>query len=142
MKNIRIIGTLAVVVLFSVSSHVFAQKMHQARFHYDTTAVITISGEITSVETGTRGWGSAGGTHLVIKTNDGPLTVYAGPSNFFKDRISFAKGDMIEVTGARTNADGKPGIIAKEIRKGAVKVMLRKDDGTPLWAGQGRRGGR
>lgn len=144
MKNMRIIGTLAVIALFSVSAHVFAQKMHAARYYYNTTAVVSISGEITSVENVTRGWGSGAGTHLVIRTGDGPVTVYAGPASFLKDRISLVRGDTIRVTGARTDADGVSGIVAKEIRKGAVSVVLRNDDGTPLWTGQGqgRRHGR
>jgi hypothetical protein len=142
MKSIRIIGSLFVISLLLASAHIFAQGMHAARYHYDPSKVTTVSGVITSVESTTRGWGDNTGTHLVIKTNTESLTVYAGPSSFLQNKISFAKGDKIEVTGARINVDGKPGIVAKEIKKGSAVIVLRNNDGTPLWSGQGRRQGR
>jgi len=142
MKKIGFFGILAVAGIVAISTHLAAQRMHAARYYYNPASVIRVSGEITSVDFAASGWGHWYGTHLVIKTKDGSLTVYAGPSNFLKDKISLANGDTIEVNGARTDEGGKPGIIAREIVKGDKKVVLRHEDGSPLWAGQGRRGGR
>jgi len=142
MKSAKIIGVLGVLAIVLTGVYSYAQRMHYARYHYDTTKVVTVSGEVTSVDSVARAWGNNAGTHMVIQTDSGSLTVYAGPSWFLKDKISFAKGDKIEVTGARTDDDGKPGIVAKEIKKGSAKIVLRNDDGTPLWSGRGGRRGR
>ncbi|MBN1498086.1 MAG: hypothetical protein JXA07_15040 [Spirochaetes bacterium] len=142
MKKIGILGILAVAGIVSISTHLVAQRMHAARYYYNAASVVRVSGEITAVDSVAAAWGYGAGTHLVIKTKDGSLTVYAGPSYFLKDKISFVNGDSIEVTGARTDEGGKPGIIAREIVKGDKKVVLRHEDGSPLWTGQGRRGGR
>jgi hypothetical protein len=142
MNSRRIFGSLAVLAFLLSSVYGYSQRMHHARYYYDPAKVATVSGEVTSVESVDRYWGNYAGIHLVLKTDSGSLTVYAGPSFFLKDKISFAKGDKIEVTGARTDEGGKPGIVAKEIKKGDAKVVLRRDDGTPLWAGAGRGGRR
>lgn len=140
MKKGWFIGSLAVVGILMISAHLSAQRMHAARYYYDSASVVTVTGEVTAVESATRGWANYTGTHLVITTGNGPLTVYAGPSSFLEGKMSFAKGDRIEVTGSRTDTGGRPGIVAREIAKGNEKVVVRNRDGSPLWAGQGSRG--
>lgn len=142
MKRIIIAGAVFTFLLLLVSTNNFAQSAHHGGYQYNTASVATVSGEITSIESVTRGWGGSTGTHLVLNTGSGALTVYAGPSWFLQDKVQLVRGDRIEVTGSRINVDGKPGIVAKEIKKGASVVVLRNNDGTPLWAGHGRRHGR
>jgi hypothetical protein len=43
--------------------------------------------------------------------------------------------------GSRITFAGKPAIVAAEVKKGDQVLKLRDESGTPLWRGQGRRGG-
>lgn len=142
MWKIIIAGLLLAWSLLITGARSIAQPAHRAGYHYNTSSVATVSGEIASIDYGARGWGGTGGTHFLLNTGSGVLTVFAGPSWFLQEKIQLARGEKIEVTGSRITVDGKPGIVAKEIRKGTAVVVLRNNDGTPLWAGHGRKHGR
>jgi hypothetical protein len=47
--------------------------------------------------------------------------------------------DKLETKGSMTTFDGKPTIIASEIKKGSEVLKLRDEDGYPFWAGWRRR---
>ncbi|HEU4344281.1 MAG TPA: hypothetical protein VFU31_22205 [Candidatus Binatia bacterium] len=47
--------------------------------------------------------------------------------------------DRVEVKGARITFEGKPAIIASEVKKGDEVLRLRDDAGFPVWAGWRRR---
>ena len=46
--------------------------------------------------------------------------------------------DTIIVTGSRVTFDGKPAIIAAEVKKGNEILNLRDENGIPAWKGAGR----
>ena len=48
--------------------------------------------------------------------------------------------DLIIVTGSRVTVDGKPAIIAAQIKKGDDILKLRDQNGIPMWSGRGGRG--
>lgn len=146
MKSKGLIIGIAVAAISLAGSMVFAQGMrhegHRGMHHmYDASKVETIKGEVTGIETVGRSCCGAGqkGLHATVKTDKETLLVMFGPEKYVAEKIKIAKGDTIEVTGARTTWDNKPAIIAKEVKKGATTVQLRKDNGTPLWAGEGMR---
>lgn len=41
----------------------------------------------------------------------------------------------MEVTGSRVTFDGKPAIIAAEVKKGGETLKLRDEKGRPVWSG-------
>jgi hypothetical protein len=43
------------------------------------------------------------------------------------------------VRGSRITFEGKPAIIAAQVKKGDRSLTLRDDSGVPAWSGQGRR---
>jgi hypothetical protein len=49
--------------------------------------------------------------------------------------VKLEKGDKIEVKGSRITFEGKPVIIAAEIKKGDSVLVLRDSTGVPAWAG-------
>ncbi len=101
---------------------------------YDRAKVVTLSGTVESLFT------SGGrGLHAVLKTDKGNIDVHLGPEYWLKGRISLKKGDAISVTGSRSEFKGKDSLIAREFTRGKDRVELRRDDGTPLWSGGGRR---
>lgn len=48
--------------------------------------------------------------------------------------IKIRKGDKIEVKGSQVMMKGTPTLIASEIKKGDTTVILRDENGVPLWS--------
>jgi hypothetical protein len=53
--------------------------------------------------------------------------------------VNIEPKDLVEVTGSRLTFQGKPALIAAEVRKGEEMLKLRDDSGYPVWAGWRRR---
>jgi hypothetical protein len=150
MKS-RKIGSLALCATLCVAAGALAQGgmgRHggppQGGRMYDPKTVETISGQVLSVEqVRGKGQGRAGGgygVHVILKSDAGEIAVHLGPSWFLDQQgLKVAQGDQIEVRGSRITFDGKPAIIAAQVKKGSQSVTLRDDNGLPAWRGQGRR---
>ena len=102
---------------------------------YDPKTVETVSGEVVSVDKITdRGKGF--GVSLTLKTGKETILVYLGPGWFLeKQDLSFAPKDQVEVTGSHITLQGKPAIIAAQVKKGDKSLKLRDPAGIPAWAG-------
>ena len=107
---------------------------------YDTNTVQTVTGEVVSVETFTPASGMSSGVHLRLKTDKETIAVHLGPSWYLdKQDVQIKVKDNIEVTGSRITFEGKPAIIAAEVKKGDEVLKLRDENGFPRWAGWRRR---
>jgi hypothetical protein len=109
---------------------------------YDPATVETLNGVVERVEQ-VKGMGGGGGSgiHLLLKTDKEEIPVLLGPSWYVeKQSLAFAPQDRVEVRGSRTSYEGKPAIVAAEVKKGDQVLKLRDTAGVPLWRGQGRRG--
>lgn len=105
---------------------------------YDPATEVTVKGSVEAVKqrTGPQSWA---GTHLSLKTDAETLDVHVGPSWFLtQSKISFAKGDQIEVTGSKVKFENSDALIAREIKKGDKIITLRNAQGIPAWS-RGRR---
>ena len=105
---------------------------------FDPSAVTTIQGKITDVQRSARNGHE--GIHLTVAEGSENVAVHLGP-DFYVDaqKVKLAKGDDVEVKGSRTTFDGKPVLIAQEVRRGDEVLKLRDANGLPLWRGQGPR---
>lgn len=103
---------------------------------YNPATVATLSGEVLAVERITPMKGMGTGIHLQFKTDKETISVHLGPS-WYIERLdeTIAKGDTVEVKGSRVTVAGKPALIAAEVKKGDVALVLRNDQGIPVWAG-------
>ena len=103
---------------------------------YNPSTVETISGEIMAIDKVTPVKGMSYGIHLMVKTDKETVSVQLGP-DWFIERLDtkLAKGDAVEVKGSRITYDGKPAIIAAEVKKGDAVLKLRDESGIPAWAG-------
>jgi hypothetical protein len=102
---------------------------------YNPTTEVTLKGsvEVVNQMMGPQGWG---GTHLSLKTDKETIDVHVGPSWFLtQSKMSFAKGDQVEVTGSRVKFGDNDALIAREIKKGGETFILRNAQGIPVWAG-------
>jgi hypothetical protein len=139
----RIFSVLALGSLIAFSSGTAYAQNHRhggMRDGFPGGTVETFSGTVVSADTVSHGCCmSRKGVHVTLKTDSETVTVSVGPSFYVDGKMSFEQGDAITVEGVRVDADGERWVVAKEIRKGTQVLSLRKDDGTPLWAGEGHR---
>jgi len=78
--------------------------------------------------------------HITLRTGTETIPVHLGPEWFLeKQDAALEKGDKLEVTGSRVSFEGKPAIIASEVKKGEQTLKLRDDKGVPIWSGWMRR---
>jgi hypothetical protein len=105
---------------------------------YDKRTEATLKGpivEVKRIETPS----GVQGTHLLLKDGKEPIEVFAGPTLFLeRQKFPLAKGDAIEVTGSRVTFNGAPALLARQIKKGDTILVLRDENGRPVWAVKGR----
>jgi hypothetical protein len=84
---------------------------------YDSKTVETISGEVVKIDTITPRKGMSSGVHLSVKTDKEEISVHLGPNFFIENQdVKIAAKDRVEVKGSRIAFDGKPAIIAMEVK--------------------------
>jgi len=148
MRTKRLIGLAVVVSMLFIVSVAFAQPWKgyrgsggwgmgtQYQRMYNPATVETISGTVESVDKVTPMKGMYYGIHLLLKTDKETISVHLGPG-WYIERLDtkIEKGDKIEVKGSRVTFEGKPAIIAAEVKKGDNILKLRDDNGIPAWSG-------
>ena len=104
---------------------------------FNTQAVVTISGEVTSVQRISPASGASYDVYLIVQMSDGPLEVYLGPGSYVDSRdIKIQVGDRVDVKGSKTNLKGAVSMIAAVVSRGFDVLTLRDlITGTPLWVG-------
>ncbi len=152
MKRAGVIIAIISLVGFAVTTESFGQRgMHwrggggwgmnsQYGRMYDPRTVETISGEVERVDMITPMQGMSGGVHLIVKTDKGTVSVHLGPAWYLENQdVKILPKDSVAITGSRITFDGKPAIIAKEVKKGDEVLSLRDDNGYPVWSGWRKR---
>jgi hypothetical protein len=106
---------------------------------YDLQTVTTISGVVVSLTPPQAEAGLPYLAYLTLRTEKGKIKVFLGPSLYVdKLPVKINVLDKIQVTGSRVTWEGKPVILAAEVKKGDQVVKLREPNGTPVWSGRGR----
>lgn len=122
-----IVVAVAIAGLFGTSSAV-------AQRNYDPNTVETIQGKVLSIEK-VASKGPGYGVHLTLQTDKGSIAVHLGPAWYIeKQTPKIEANDAISVTGSRVTVDGKPAIVAAQIKKGNEVLKLRDDNGIPVWS--------
>lgn len=107
---------------------------------FDPTTVETFSGKVLRVDKVAPMKGMSYGVRLTLKTHAGLVPVHAGPACYLENQdVKISPEDRIEVTGSRITFQGKPAIIAQEIRKENDTLKLRDANEFPRWSGWQRR---
>jgi hypothetical protein len=71
---------------------------------------------------------------LLMKSGTDDVEVYLCPKTFLDDMgVTFKKGDEIQVTGSKVKLDGAELTLAREVSKGEDKLILRFENGKPVW---------
>ena len=130
-KFVTIIATMAGLI----ASSAVAQR------NYDPKTVETVEGKVVSVEKTSPSAQRGHGVHLMLQTDKETIEVRLGPAGYLeKQTMQIAANDTITVTGSRVTMEGKPAIIAAQIKKGNEVLKLRNENGVPAWSGAGRSG--
>lgn len=117
----------------------WGQGMSYSRM-FNPRTVETITGEVVSVDKMVPMRGMSYGVHVVVKTSKETISVHLGPDWYMENQsVKLAPKDVVEITGSRITFDGKPAIIATEVKKGDAVLKLRDANGVPAWSGSGRR---
>jgi hypothetical protein len=112
------------------AAHAFAQAPPKAP-EYDVTAEVTIRGEVTEIHESKVATDHPG-LHLILRNEDETVEVHACPVRFLKELdFTIAVGDTLSVTGSRPRKG--PVLVAREITKGQLSLMLRDKNGVPNW---------
>jgi len=152
MKKLAIVALAVGILCLVASANSFAQRGISWRGGggwgagstysrlYDPNTVVTMTGEITRIDKITPLKGMSYGVHFVLKTKDETLSVHLGPAWYIENQeVRIERGDKVEVLGSRITFDGKPAIIAAEVKRGNAVLVLRDKEGFPMWSGWRRR---
>jgi hypothetical protein len=152
MKKAVTIITTILMLMSLLYSEAFAQRgmkwrggggwgmVTQYGKMYNLKTVGTIRGEVISVDKFTPMKGMSYGIHLMVKTDKETIPVHLGPAWYIENQdVKIEPGDKIEVKGSRITFNGKPAIIAAEVKKGQEILKLRDEGGFPVWSGWKRK---
>lgn len=103
---------------------------------YNTKTVETIKGKVVSVDGFIPNKGMSHGVHLQVETQKDIVNVHLGPAWYIQNQdIIIKPEDKIEIKGSKVNFAGEPAIIAAEVKKSNMTLVLRSEDGFPVWSG-------
>jgi hypothetical protein len=154
MKSMKALLSIGALALLFATTDSFAQKGPGMMWRgsggwgpgtpynrmYDPKTVETVSGEVVSVSSMTPNKGMGAGVHMTLNTGKETISVHLGPSWYLENQdVKIEAKDKVEVKGSKITFNGKPAIIATEVKKGDEVLKLRDDAGFPVWAGWRRR---
>lgn len=107
---------------------------------YNPKTVESITGEVVSVDKLALGKNMSDGVHIVLKAATETISVHLGPVWFIENQdVKIEPKDKVEIKGSRITFEGKPAIIAEEVKKGDEVLLLRDASGVAVWSGWRRR---
>jgi DNA/RNA endonuclease YhcR with UshA esterase domain len=132
MKSIKVILAIALGVAIVL---LMAASLGKKRTPlYDVATEVSARGVVQQVQDFYCPVSGDEGTHLVLLTETGTIQVHVAPGRFLRgNRLSFAKGDQVEVVGAKFNYKGADTLIARKISWRNESIALRQPGGKPMW---------
>jgi hypothetical protein len=95
----------------------------------------TFTGEVTTVDHFTPGYGMSERVLLELKTDKEMILVILGPTWFHKVQdFKIEPKDQLAIKGSMIHGFEEPMFIATEVKKGDQVLRLRNDSGYPVWA--------
>lgn len=135
MKATRLAAFTMFALSAALASSLLAQGGRSGRL-YDPSTEKTVQGKVTKVApvASQRGWS---GIHLIVESQDQQYEVHAGPEPYLQQKgFTFAVGDQVEIVGSEILYNGAKTLIAREIKKDGKTLMLRNQQGVPMWSGR------
>ena len=125
----RVTFTATIVVAFCTSPALAQNTLPK----YDLKTEAKLKGVVDEVRLPTTG-SHKQAAHLLLKDGADMFDVYLCPESFLKDMgFTFSKGDEIALTGSKVKQEAGDLILAREIVKGTDTLVLRDNNGGPVW---------
>ena len=100
---------------------------------FDINKEVQIRGTIQEVRDYTCPISGTVGTHLALKTPDGPIEVHVAAARFLQEYgIHFTDGDEVAMIGTRGTYQGRPAFLPRLIMAGNNTYFVRGANGKPL----------
>ncbi|MEA5477898.1 hypothetical protein VB774_09730 [Pseudanabaena galeata UHCC 0370] len=97
----------------------------------------TVVGEVVAIDAITSMHRMSTGVHLQLKTDIGVREVRLAPTWYLDNQgLQIKVGDRIEVKGFKLTTGSESVLIVAEVSKGDRVLVLRNEDGIPVWSGQ------
>lgn len=128
-----ITGLALGLVVLALAPAGLGQEKAQAPLNFDPKTIETVQGIVVDAPEVKPG-GIPEMVRLTLKTKQQQLTVVLGPNWFMaRQGWNIAVLDRLEVTGFPLQIDGKPALLAQEVKKGAQVMKFRDQQGMPRW---------
>jgi hypothetical protein len=103
---------------------------------YDPAQEQTLSGQVVSIDASPPMPGMAPGMQMLVQTDAGKSTrVQVGPMWYLERQdLDMKENISVQVTGAWTEIDGQPVLIAREVQLDGQVLTLRDVQGMPMWS--------
>ena len=127
------VALVCLAAMFILAPLVMAQKNAAEGPKYDVAREVTIKGVVEEIKEVPNPKGQVG-IYLMVKSGGEILEVRLCPNSFLKEfEVAFKKGDQLTITGSKVRVDEKDVILAREIEFGNDKIVLRDQQGVPVW---------
>lgn len=98
---------------------------------YDTASEVTVRGEVIEIHE-SKVAADHPGLHLILRGETEVVEVHACPVRFLRElEFPIEKGDALAVLGSRAKKGNV--VVAREITRGQLSVILRDKKGIPNW---------
>lgn len=103
---------------------------------FNAETVARFDGQVLSVEDVTPDTDLTPGVYVLLKTNEGNMSVRLGPADYLKRQgFSIRPYDRLEIMGSKVKSgEDRTGIIATKAKTGERTIALRTASGRPVWA--------
>ncbi len=132
MRTVNIAVGAVIIVLIAVVS--FLAYRPESPPTYNTATETKLTGTVQDVQEVYCPVTKDQGTHLILKTDNGPVTVHVAVARSLRSRnVKFGYGERVDVIGSKIRYKRADSIIAREIARGNEVFTLRDNTGKLLW---------
>ncbi len=139
-----LVGALAIMVsaIFMPGNNAFSLPSRENVMHvydgghkrFNPRTVQTWNGLLSGILIMAPAGTSTEQMYIFLKTTEETIPVHLGPEWYVEEQdIELLTGDRITVSGSRGIVQGRPAIIATEVRGKGRILTLRSNDGIPTW---------
>ena len=147
MKELRTTILIILVVLLILTNNIFGSRVkwrgsgnwgldNRYILLFNSNNVENVTGKVIGVEKFIPIKGMSHGIALVIQTENEIIYIHLGPSWYIENQdIKIGPNEIVKVRGTRINFNGKPSIIASQVKKGDKVLIIRNRNNLPVWIG-------
>lgn len=129
-------GGLALLSAAGVAYAVARRLNHRKGYErpFDLKNMVELKGKVVEVSNSQETKDEKHGVYLILATKKAEIPVHLGPLWYItRQPYHFKEGDEIKVKGSKVTFKDTEIIVASEIQKEKMQMILRDDNGIPTW---------